>query len=107
MTEPADQEDGVTSWITKKIPSIHMPRWASRITLEITDVRVARLQQLNDIDAAAEGCKGGHGSIPGYMYSACPREHFAHVWQSIYGQESWDSNPWVWVVEFKKLVQPT
>lgn len=84
-------------------PSIHMPRWASRILLEITDVRVERLNGMSEEDAIAEGCGGGHGSIPGYMYSATPHEHFHHVWASIYGEESWLSNPWVWVIEFKRV----
>lgn len=84
-------------------PSIHMPRWASRITLEITGVRVERLNSMTESDALAEGCNGGHDSIPGYMYSATPHEHFHHVWQSIYGDDSWQANPWVWVVEFKRV----
>ncbi len=84
-------------------PSIHMPRWASRITLEITGVRVERLNSMTESDALAEGCHGGHDSIPGYMYSATPHEHFHHVWQSIYGDDSWQANPWVWVIEFKRI----
>lgn len=84
-------------------PSIHMPRWASRITLEITGVRVERLNSMTEKDALAEGCLGGHDSIPGYQYSATPHEHFHHVWQSIYGPDSWQANPWVWVIEFKRV----
>lgn len=84
-------------------PSIHMPRWASRITLEITGVRVERLNSMTEKDALAEGCLGGHDSIPGYQYSATPHEHFHHVWQSIYGADSWQANPWVWVIEFKRV----
>ncbi|WP_343463039.1 hypothetical protein [Pantoea sp.] len=84
-------------------PSIHMPRWASRITLEITGVRVERLNSMTERDAIAEGCIGGHNSIPGYHYSATPHEHFHHVWQSIYGADSWQANPWVWVIEFKRV----
>jgi len=80
-------------------PSIHMPRWASRLTLEITDVRVERLHEITGADARAEGFSGGHGAIPGYGYSATPVEHFVHVWDSIY--RNWKSNPWVWVIEFK------
>ncbi|MFJ5159481.1 hypothetical protein ACIP6T_09910 [Pantoea sp. NPDC088449] len=88
-------------------PSIHMPRWASRITLEITGVRVERLNSMTESDALAEGCNGGHDSIPGYMYSATPHEHFHHVWQSIYGADSWQANPWVWVIEFKRVANHT
>lgn len=91
--------DGRSCWK----PSIHMPRWASRITLEITGVRVERLNSMTEKDALAEGCLGGHDSIPGYHYSATPHEHFHHVWQSIYGDDSWQANPWVWVVEFKRV----
>lgn len=84
-------------------PSIHMPRWASRITLEITRVQVERVRDITEEDAKAEGCCGGHSSIPGYAFSATPREHFRHIWQSIYG--TWDANPWVWAVEFR-MVKP-
>lgn len=76
-------------------PSIHMPRWASRITLEITDVRVEQLQDISEADAIREGiAKSNHTS---------PRYRFANLWQSINGPESWDLNPWVWVVEFKRV----
>lgn len=91
--------DGRSCWK----PSIHMPRWASRITLEITGIRVERLNSMTERDAIAEGCIGGHNSIPGYHYSATPHEHFHHVWQSIYGADSWQANPWVWVVEFNRI----
>ncbi|MGL6205723.1 MAG: hypothetical protein ACRC2X_15525, partial [Giesbergeria sp.] len=63
--------------------AIHMPRWASRITLEVTGVRVERLKDICDADAIAEGCPGGHGSIPGYGYAALPTEHFYSLWESI------------------------
>ncbi|ERK18584.1 Phage-related protein [Pantoea sp. AS-PWVM4] len=87
----------------KWTPSLHMRRKYSRITLEITGVRVERLRDMTERDAIAEGCLGGHDSIPGYMYSATPHEHFHHVWESIYGEESWQANPWVWVIEFKRV----
>ena len=82
-------------------PSVHMPRWASRITLEIVRVRMERVQDITEQDLQAEGCRGGHGSIPGYGFSATPREHFRHNWQSTHG--IWDANPWVWVVEFRRV----
>lgn len=77
-------------------PSIHMPRWASRITLEITGVRVERLNDISECDAKAEGaptecCVIGDKHFLG----------FRSLWKSIYGDESWRSNPWVWVIEFK------
>lgn len=83
-------------------PSIHMPRWASRITLEITGVRIERLQNISDGEAKREGFQGGHGSIPGYLYNATPVEHFIHVWSEIYGEGSFENNPWVWVIEFRR-----
>lgn len=85
-------------------PSIHMPRWASRITLEITDVRVQRLQEISEEDAMAEGC------LPACMcsnfngtgeYTISARSRFADLWNSIYG--TWDENPWVWAVSFKRI----
>ena len=97
MTEPADQEDGVTSWITKKIPSIHMPRWASRITLEVTSVRVERLQDISEADAAAEGV---------HTDPDCPAyDAYQALWEQINGKGSWDANPWVWVLDFKHVAQ--
>ena len=82
-------------------PSIHMPRWASRILLEITDVRAERLQDISEADCIAEGAAGGHGSIPGYNYAATPLEHYKHIWETINGHGSWAKNPWVWVIKFK------
>ncbi|ROT46101.1 hypothetical protein [Pusillimonas sp. NJUB218] len=84
-------------------PSIHMPRIASRIELEVTDVRVERLLDINEADCRAEGAHGGHGSIPGYAYNATPLEHYLYIWESINGPGSSRLNPWVWVVEFKKV----
>lgn len=82
-------------------PSIHMPRWASRILLEVTAVRVERLHDITDEQCIAEGCRGGHGSIPGYRYNATLQEHFRHVWESAGGD--YFVNPWVWVIEFKRV----
>jgi len=67
-------------------PSIHMPRWASRLTLTITEVRIERLADLSDDDARAEGFEGADG--------------FADKWVELHGQASLDSNPWVWVLGF-------
>lgn len=85
------------------IPSIHMPRWASRILLEVVSRRLERLQDISEADCIAEGAPGGHGAIPGYAYNGTPLEHYRHIWTEINGQASWDANPWVWVVEFKHL----
>jgi hypothetical protein len=83
------------------LPSIHMPKHAARIWLEITGVRVERLQQITEADCIAEGAPGGHGSIPGYPYSATPLEHFRHIWESTGGD--WAANPWVWLIDFKTI----
>jgi len=99
---PTETED-LKTWGFKRRPSIHMPRWASRISLEITSVRIQRLQSISEEDALAEGTPGGHGSIPGYGYNAMPGEHFMWLWQQLYGSGSWAANPWVWVLEFRRL----
>ncbi|EPM7339096.1 hypothetical protein ACV4P1_001931 [Enterobacter hormaechei] len=79
-------------------PSIHMPRWASRLTLEITSVRVERLRDLSEDDAKSEGITPPSGGVlPGWEY----RINFRELWMSIYGEENWHANPWVWVIEFK------
>lgn len=77
-------------------PSIHMPRWASRITIEITGIRVERLHAIRAEDALAEGVEWDG------MYEH-PRDNFISLWESINGHGSWDANPWVWVVEFKRV----
>ncbi len=113
------------------IPSIHMPRWASRITLEITDVRVERVQKISENDALVEGIEKetAHGETLGwknylwhghfgqygtgnkksddwdFQYSAYDkaRESFSSLWEKIYGKGAWERNDWVWVIEFKDL----
>jgi len=97
-------------------PSIHMPRWASRITLEVTGVRVERLQDITYEQAIAEGITdpatmpeipAGHGTGETVMEYArrtnWPKSQFRYLWVTINGAESWDTNPWVWVVEFKRV----
>lgn len=92
------------------LPSIHMPRWASRILLEITAVRVERLQDISESDARAEGIADG-GCLSCGEHEPCvcadpnpdARDSFCRLWQSINGSESWHANPWVWVIEFKKV----
>lgn len=86
-------------------PSIHMPRWASRITLEITSVRVERLQDISGADARAEGAPPSHPSIDRvsreFGFKDFPRSWYAQLWDQINGPDTWAANPWVWVVEFK------
>ena len=87
-------------------PSIHMPRWASRITLEVTDVRVERLQDITQADALAEGVgdtSGAWGDLTD-KDRAGPRGAFEALWNSINSKRApWSSNPWVWVVEFRRI----
>jgi hypothetical protein len=93
-------------------PSIHMPRWASRILLEIVSVRVERLQDISGADARAEGCPCyvcGR-SMDGRSEDDCHCFHrqadasdYRTLWESINGAGSWAANPWVWVVEFKRV----
>ena len=100
-------------------PSIHMPRWASRITLEITNVRVEQMQDISEEDAKAEGivpivCKHPNPVLP----SACedcrntgyidpPEQGFMELWNSLNEKRGfgWSKNPWVWVIEFKRIKQ--
>jgi len=94
-------------------PSIHMPRWASRILLEISDVRVERLQDINEDQVLDEGI-GDHRfdcdrpvEPDGYPACSCGSigyiDAFADLWNTINGRGAWDANPWVWVVEFKRI----
>lgn len=77
-------------------PSIHMPRWASRILLEIVSVRVERLQDISEDDAEAEGCDRAEGFAP----KTWATDAFRAIWESIHGPGSWEINPWVWVIKF-------
>lgn len=91
----------------KWIPSILMPRKASRITLEVESVRVERLNEISEEDAKAEGIERSDGAWVSYdeimrRYTA-PKNSFRSLWQSINGPESWAENPWVWVVTFRRV----
>lgn len=104
--EPNLQATGVFGELNwRKRPSIHMPRWASRITLEITDVRVERLQEISAGDAKAEGVAAP--DLNGWCDDDKWFSQFAWLWRSINGLDSWDANPWVWVIEFKRIEQET
>ncbi|HBQ8835481.1 TPA: hypothetical protein L9C10_003936 [Klebsiella pneumoniae] len=106
-------------------PSIHMPRWASRILLEITNVRVERLNAISEEDAQREGVhtevwdqtvvarnyaardeffQFWSEDMPHYVeMNQLYRSSFRSLWESIYGAENWLANPWVWVIEFKRV----
>jgi hypothetical protein len=107
-------------------PSIHMPRWASRITLEVTGVRIERLQDITPAQILAEGVRipttqegqalidisTKHGPahflprLRGASTDDLLRAYWAALWVQINGIDSWHANPWVWVVQFKRLEQP-
>ncbi len=89
----------------RKRPSIFMPRWASRISLEITDVTAERLQKISEADAKAEGVDAwqsenyrvANNIFDGYRLA------YAELWNEINGPGSWAKNPWVWVVSFRRV----
>jgi len=98
------------------VPSIHMPRCASRITLEITGIRVERLNAISEEDALSEGisfkCFDANCNVirhavwpkePTLSDRANAKDTFRELWESINGPGSWSANPWVWVIEFKRL----
>ncbi|HDR9075923.1 TPA: hypothetical protein QDA97_004736 [Burkholderia vietnamiensis] len=86
------------------IPSIHMPRWASRITLEITGVRAERLQEISQDDAEAEGIDFLR-SVPDADETLDARGLFHCLWDGINAERGhgWEANPWVWVIEFRRI----
>lgn len=92
--DQARAESGLSKYRWR--PSIHMPRVASRVTLEIVSVRVERLQDISEADAIAEGVGGDVTVTPCFAV-----ERYRALWESINGPGSWDANPWAWVVEFK------
>ncbi|MGF7131974.1 hypothetical protein P3T40_003457 [Paraburkholderia sp. EB58] len=89
-------------------PSIHMPRAASRITLEVTGVRVERLRDISEADALAEGVEvlngGGYRQYETGAGCYPAAASFRSLWRKINGEDSWDMGPWVWVVEFRRAV---
>jgi hypothetical protein len=103
-----DWDDAVWS------PSIHMPRAASRILLEIVSVRVERLQDISEADAISEGIEPVHGAWRDYQNKSSINHHpawstaigsYRSLWESINGAGSWDLNPLVWVIEFKRVTE--
>jgi hypothetical protein len=117
----ADNTEPTT--LTRKWPAIHMPRWASRITLEITDVRVERLVEVSEEDAGAEGIRDWHsdssvsyginaeecgfGTAGSWRFQPTRREAFRTLWDSINGKRpgcAWSDNPWVWAVSYQRVM---
>jgi hypothetical protein len=101
----AEQERAIVAPRQPWRPAIHMPRAASRITLEITGVRVERLQDISEADALEEGIT--YNDIPNNGLDPMrARTWFRGLWESINGPGSWEANPWVWAVSFNRLEQP-
>jgi len=114
VTYKADGKSFPVEWRSP----LFMPHWASRITLEITDVRVQRVQEINKADAIAEGISvfplqsaddpsAWYQSAPGVNQQRSARASYAALWDSINAKRgfSWQSNPWVWCLTFRKLPQ--
>ena len=104
---PDDDPDHVPDHAVRWKPSIHMPRAAARLLLDLLQVRVERLQSISREDALAEGIvqlkDGGYGLPAGEHYhSADPRQSYFSLWEAINGPNSVEANPWVWVLEFPK-----
>lgn len=108
LTKPFAMDEPITAEWLRKLgykckPSIFMPRWASRLTLAITDVRVERLQEISEADAVAEGLVRSldYGKA-GQCRSA--REAYARLWDAINGRHHpWDSSPWCWAISFRRV----
>lgn len=121
IIKPGEEEEGPMKFTGKNhpwSPSIHIPKWCSRIWLEVTNVRVERLHDMDgatadECDSLQEGIMKFHHGDGNYGYHwkgdmdgknfVHPFDAFVDLWKSINGQESWEANPWVWVVEFKIL----
>lgn len=109
----ADRSDWIRSPLNRWKPSIHMPKDAARLWLMIEDVRVERVQDISEEDAIAEGVIKGEGFNKGtslyYDYEAeiynlqYAKSSFKYLWYVINGRESWKSNPWVWVIQFRVI----
>lgn len=95
-------DDGFEGSTGKLVPPIHMPRWASRITLKVTEVKVERLQDISETDATAEGCRHHHNPAGDGKNVI---EQFSYLWQSIHGPGSWEASPWVVALTFRRVPQ--
>jgi hypothetical protein len=120
FSEPANsvktsRADPAPTWWLR--PSLFMPRRASRVDLEVTDIRIERLRDITDEQARAEGFSPMHDGVHMYFVNHLPHPStgmsitaviaFALYWQRLHGNDSWNENPWVWVVSFRRLDKPT
>ena len=109
----ADEQPDPRLTVKRWRPSIHMPRWASRLTLEIVGVRVERLNEISEEDAIAEGIERDAAEFKNYNVKdvafpwiggvGAASASYSSLWESINGPGSWEANPWVWVLEFKPV----
>lgn len=98
----ADEDNGSIGYF----PSIHMPRWASRLTLRVTNIRAERLQDISEEDARAEGCAVQWSGDMNDGPDKFADEVFREIWEELYPKDSpkaWHRNPWVWVYEFEVI----
>lgn len=105
--DSCDFTDADDCFVERWQPSIHMPRWASRILLEITNVRVERLNDISEEDAKLEGSRicdyNGRMLLDQRSNQGSYKWGYRSIWESINGPGSWDLNPWVWVLEFRRI----
>lgn len=104
------RKNWVKGWVGRSRSALHMPRWASRLTLRVTDVRVERLHDISEADARAEGAHHQNGNHD--EYGLCrelvveAKDDYRHIWESLYPTSSpkaWHRNPWVWVYSFEVI----
>lgn len=106
QTAPGYQQGGLVTdaeWMGRLRQGMHMPRWASRLTLTVTEVRVERLQDCSEADAVAEGIEPGHRLPCGGMSHAAT-DLFCDLWDSIHGPGAWALNPWVAAYTFRPIL---
>lgn len=91
-------------WQRDTLSPLHMPKWAARLWLELTEVRVERLDRISEADAILEGCTSDIGNTdPTAVYLSTAVCEYRHLWDYIHGPGAWDRNPWVWVLGYKKI----
>ncbi|CAY73975.1 hypothetical protein EPYR_01595 [Erwinia pyrifoliae DSM 12163] len=99
----ADDQEQLGGWQA----GIHMPRWASRIDLLITDIRVEKIQDISDDDVMAEGVQVETHFLNNFFTlqseAGSAKDAYRKQWVTLYGCNSWEANPWVWVIEFKPI----